>query len=289
VASTDRVTGLANRHVFDARIINEWEASHRGGASLGLLMIDVDHFKVFNDQHGHLAGDECLRKVAAAIDRAVVRPGDLACRYGGDEFAVIMPDTDEVGVERIAETMRANVAATNFTQRRSKAENSITVSIGAATMIPTVTQTPGNLVKAADAALFRAKERGRNQVVLESTGGPAAGKTVDPMESRVEKVRFKVVDGNIVFGPDVVEVRAHGKQFTGAILDVSAGRVAQNIGRGTVVLHDETRLDRVPAVGEAVCVMYQQGRGHVVELLVSRDRDHPSVDSSCVGRAGDLG
>lgn len=272
LAMTDGLTRLGNRLAFDERLAVLWEAARRDERPLGLLIVDIDHFKEFNDLDGHVAGDECLKKVAAAIKDAVDRPNDVVCRYGGDEFGVIVPATDELGVRSIAETIRERVARTHFTERGAKVERCVTVSIGAAALVPLVGQLPQNLIAAADAGLYDAKARGRNTVAL----NPRLESPVEPAPTvgllHVQRTRFKVVGGALVLGPDVVEARAAGKPFTGAILSVDGGRVVQNMGRGVAVVHDAARLDRVPAVAETVCIMYDKERGNVVELLRSLDR-----------------
>jgi diguanylate cyclase (GGDEF)-like protein len=273
IAATDSLTGLANRHAFNERLTAMWRLSAQDGSTLGLLLLDIDHFKSFNDRDGHVAGDECLKKVAAAIKRAVDRPKDVVCRFGGDEFAVILPDTDEPGVRAIAETIRERVAQAHFTERGSRAERNVTVSIGVATVIPRVQQSPQTLISAADDALYRAKARGRNAVAFNPGREPAAGLSPISEPLRVEKARFKMEGGTLVVSPDVIEVRADGNSFTGAILEVDGGRVVQNVGRGTAVIHDAARLNREPGVGEAVCIMYHGARAQVIELLRSQHRE----------------
>jgi hypothetical protein len=112
-----------------------------------------------------------------------------------------------------------------------------------------------------------------NEASQNSAAGPGPDRSAGDDVAYVEKTRLRFVDGQVQLGPDVLEVRAGGKRFTGAIVAIENGRVAQNIGRGTAILHRGSRLNRVPAVGEAVCIMYDRRRGHVVELLVSHDRD----------------
>jgi diguanylate cyclase (GGDEF)-like protein len=125
-------------------------------------MIDIDGFKAFNDTFGHLAGDECLRRVAGGIDETVQRAGDVVARYGGDEFAVLLPDTDIAGATALAERVRCAVAARDILP--TAAQRPLTVSVGVATVSGRDDHEPGLLVRAADAALYAAKKDGRNLV-----------------------------------------------------------------------------------------------------------------------------
>ena len=129
-------------------------------------MIDIDYFKLFNDTYGHLAGDECLKKVAATITGLIKRSMDFAGRYGGEEFAVILPATDELGAMAVGEKIRAAIEAQAIPHQRSYLGGMVTVSIGAAVMIPNSTTESAVLVDAADQALYTAKSSGRNRVVL---------------------------------------------------------------------------------------------------------------------------
>ncbi len=163
LASTDALTGLPNRRQFDATLQKEWYRALRDGAPLGLLVIDVDHFKSINDLYGHQVGDRFLTRVAAAIRDSVRRAGDLAARFGGEEFAVVLPGTAVGGGLEIAETIRRAVAATDFGDIVPKG-HSISVSIGVAASVPMGGAGATGLVQAADAALYQAKRNGRNRV-----------------------------------------------------------------------------------------------------------------------------
>jgi diguanylate cyclase (GGDEF)-like protein/PAS domain S-box-containing protein len=164
LAATDFLTGIANRRSFDVAIEQESRRSQRSGAPLAALLIDVDHFKGYNDHFGHSHGDECLRQVAQAISRCTKRPGDLAARYGGEEFALILPETDEAGAHAVAECVRAEVAALRLEHPDSK-HDVVTVSIGVAAAVPQDEEAPRALLSMADMALYRAKALGRNCVV----------------------------------------------------------------------------------------------------------------------------
>ena len=166
LAATDALTGLANRRTLDQRLRLEWDRAQRSTEPLTLLMIDVDHFKAFNDRHGHHGGDEALRTVAQVIGNNIRRPADLAARYGGEEFAVVLPDTDARGAWVIAEHIRSGV---EHLPRVAGAEQPITVSIGMSTWDKRSRLSLETLLLHADQALYEAKHSGRNRIV-EATG-----------------------------------------------------------------------------------------------------------------------
>ena len=160
---TDPLTGLANRRHFDRTLAAEWDRAAREAQPLGLLMVDIDHFKQFNDTHGHAAGDACLRSVARAMQEHCARPGDLVCRWGGEEFAVILPATDMAGATHLARELVAVVQALGLAHGGSPAFPVVTISVGAAAAEPSVNGSASALVEKADAALYAAKQAGRNQ------------------------------------------------------------------------------------------------------------------------------
>jgi len=161
-ASTDGLTEVANRRVFDERLELEWRRCRRSGQPLSLLMIDIDHFKQFNDEHGHVAGDQCLREVAKTISTSVARAADLVARYGGEEFAAILPETLEQRATDLAEELRRKIEELRMNDLPASA--GITVSIGVATEVPRNDREAADLVRRADASLYSAKSRGRNVV-----------------------------------------------------------------------------------------------------------------------------
>ena len=165
LAVKDGLTGLANRRSFDEKLEAEWLHNQREGTPMSILLVDVDHFKLYNDSYGHQKGDSCLKAVAAALDEQVFRPSDLAARYGGEEFAVIMPNTDLEGSLHVAERIRDAVHALNMPHGASQTADRVTLSIGAASLVPSDDCTADDLVAAADAALYRAKRQGRDRVV----------------------------------------------------------------------------------------------------------------------------
>lgn len=165
LSTTDALTGLMNRRRFDEIFREEWQRSVRGGHPLTLLMIDIDHFKMYNDTYGHLQGDKALRRVAKALITAVRRPSDRVMRYGGEEFIVILPDTDAIGGYQVAEKLRLAVQAMGLEHQSSPAASMLTISAGIATIIPQARQSMVGLIAAADNALYKAKEKGRNCTV----------------------------------------------------------------------------------------------------------------------------
>jgi diguanylate cyclase (GGDEF)-like protein len=171
-ARHDSTTGLFNRRWFDESLHLEMLRAARERQPISLLIADVDHFKRINDTHGHLVGDACLRSVASAVASAAGRPGDLVARIGGEEFAVLLPSTDQLGAREVAERLRLLVAA-----HVSTGGHPLTVSVGAATLWPRPTTAADELVGAADGALYAAKRGGRNRVeaaTLSVALGPSA-------------------------------------------------------------------------------------------------------------------
>ncbi len=166
LAATDALTGLANRRILDERLRLEWDRAQRAADSLTLLMIDVDHFKAFNDRHGHHGGDAALRNVAQVIGTNIRRPADLAARYGGEEFAVVLPHTDAKGALVIAEHIRSSI---EHLPRVAGDERPITVSIGMSTWDKRSRMSLEALLLSADQALYEAKHTGRNRIVDAAT------------------------------------------------------------------------------------------------------------------------
>ena len=160
----DGLTGIYNRRVFDETLDTEFQRAFRSRQSLSLILLDIDHFKRFNDSCGHQAGDDCLKRVATALEDACKRPTDLAARYGGEEFAIILPDTDPEGAMRLAESLRRKVAAINIPHPDSPVAPHITVSLGVATTVLGETKDAQTLLAQADHALYTAKGLGRDQV-----------------------------------------------------------------------------------------------------------------------------
>lgn len=163
LSTQDGLTALANRRRLDEVLDIECRRARREKTHLSLLMTDVDYFKKFNDTYGHQAGDDCLRQVAAALNEAIMRPGDLAARYGGEEFAVVLPGTDLAGACQVAETIRRKVQALAIPHTASGVATHVTLSLGAATLLSGEALTPEGLIQRADAALYSSKHTGRNR------------------------------------------------------------------------------------------------------------------------------
>ncbi|MBI5261132.1 MAG: diguanylate cyclase [Bradyrhizobium sp.] len=168
LAVEDGLTGLANRRCFDQRLSEEWARAYRDRTSLGLLLIDLDRFKEYNDTYGHPAGDDCLRALAKILAREAKRPGDLAARYGGEEFAIILPNTDAAGCALIAERIRQALRVAKIAHASNVPSALVTASIGGAACRPGMERSVGpvSLIEAADRALYAAKDGGRDSLVM---------------------------------------------------------------------------------------------------------------------------
>lgn len=165
LSSVDGLTGIPNRRVFDDTLVREWRRAERRSVPLSLLLLDIDHFKEYNDCYGHQAGDDCLRAVAGSLDRALRRSSDLAARYGGEEFVIVLPETDAEGARNVAENVLELVRGLGIKHARSQTAPRVTISIGVATVIPARNDDSGwqELLGSADAALYQAKNKGRNR------------------------------------------------------------------------------------------------------------------------------
>jgi diguanylate cyclase (GGDEF)-like protein len=162
LVSIDALTEIPNRRAFDQKREQEWARCQRAGLPLSIVMIDIDLFKQFNDNYGHSAGDECLTRVARALNGCIQRPGDFVARYGGEEFSAILADTDTEGAMRIAERFHAALSALQIPHAFSAAAPHVSISIGIATTIPLPYLMPEMLSEAADKMLYSAKSDGRN-------------------------------------------------------------------------------------------------------------------------------
>jgi len=165
LAQRDGLTQLANRRTFDEKLLLEWRRCAREQQPLSVLLIDIDHFKRYNDHYGHLAGDTCLKTVANAMAQCVHRPYDLLARYGGEEFVVLLPNTPSDGAELVAQDLRRVVQDLAVPHAMSDTEPCVTISVGIRTVVPDEAQTVTAFIHAADMALYQAKMRGRNCMV----------------------------------------------------------------------------------------------------------------------------
>jgi diguanylate cyclase (GGDEF)-like protein len=164
LSSLDGLTGIPNRRSCDEFMEKEWRRAVRDAQSFAMIMLDIDFFKSFNDTYGHLAGDDCLRSVATALHELVKRPGDLIGRYGGEEFIVLLPETDIKGAGAVAEAMRLAVVALGIPNAASTVADRVTLSAGVAATVPEKSTAVKDLIAAADKALYQAKKEGRNRV-----------------------------------------------------------------------------------------------------------------------------
>jgi diguanylate cyclase (GGDEF)-like protein/PAS domain S-box-containing protein len=167
LATLDGLTGIANRRHFDEHLEKEWARARRDGTPLSLLLIDVDHFKKYNDRYGHQAGDACLKSVAQALAAQARRPADVTARYGGEEFVLLLPDTDRAGCELIGSKIRGSLADLGIDHDSNLPSKKVTVSIGGAiAAFHDAKASSSSLVEAADRALYSAKDEGRDRLVM---------------------------------------------------------------------------------------------------------------------------
>ncbi|ABZ83174.1 two component diguanylate cyclase [Heliomicrobium modesticaldum Ice1] len=164
LSSLDGLTGLANRRRFDEYLASEWKRAIRNGTPISLILFDIDWFKPYNDTYGHIQGDDCLKAIASLMPKVVRRSSDLVCRYGGEEFAVILPDTSQEGALAVAESIREALSEAGIEHRQSPLDR-VTVSVGVATAYPSPSSEPVTLIGYADEALYEAKRQGRNRTV----------------------------------------------------------------------------------------------------------------------------
>jgi diguanylate cyclase (GGDEF)-like protein len=166
----DALTGIANRGGFDETLASQWAAHVRSGRALSLILVDVDHFKAYNDRYGHPRGDDALRTIARCLTETILREGDLVARIGGEEFAVVLPNTDQPGAVSVAARLRALVADAGVPHAGSPVRGQLTVSLGVATAHPDPLAHRDELVAAADAALYRVKSAGRDGIACAGDG-----------------------------------------------------------------------------------------------------------------------
>jgi diguanylate cyclase (GGDEF)-like protein len=164
LASLDGLTGIANRRRFDEYITTEWQRCLRGSFLLSLILIDVDFFHRYNENYGHLAGDDCLKKVATILANVSQRATDLPARYGGEEFVIVLPHTSQMGARTIAEEIQKAIAEQRIPHRKSSISRYLTTSIGVATTIPDHESGITDFIDLADQALFKAKKLGRDRI-----------------------------------------------------------------------------------------------------------------------------
>ena len=167
-ANIDSLTQIANRRRFDEYITQEWFRCARERKCLSLILCDVDYFKAYNDNYGHQAGDNCLYEIAKGIERGVKRPADVAFRYGGEEFAIILPHTEREGAIKVAEDIHQQIQILQIPHGSSEISDIVSLSLGVSSIIPDTRTSPHTLIAAADDALYDAKIQGRNRVIYKS-------------------------------------------------------------------------------------------------------------------------
>ncbi len=161
----DGLTGVANRRMFDSILEVEWAHARRNNQPLSLIMIDIDYFKQYNDCYGHIEGDACLKRVAQTLNSAATRARDLFARFGGEEFALVLPETDEGSAAKIAERCRSLIFKEQIPHAHSPVSQILTASLGVGTIIPSHQDDPLAFIEAVDRLLYQAKQHGRNRIV----------------------------------------------------------------------------------------------------------------------------
>ncbi len=174
MATQDGLTGIANRRALDEKLAYEWKLGCREQTPLAVVLCDVDYFKAYNDTYGHIAGDQCLREIAGVLHTATQRPADMASRYGGEEFALILPKTDLEGALHLLNYVRSTLQARAITHQQSSVGPYVSLSFGLAIVIPERQWQPETLLRAADAALYQAKTEGRDRIVTAPALGSAS-------------------------------------------------------------------------------------------------------------------
>ncbi|MDX5363571.1 MAG: sensor domain-containing diguanylate cyclase [Pseudazoarcus pumilus] len=159
----DGLTGVANRRMFDSVFEREWASARRSGKPLSLILLDIDFFKEYNDRYGHLAGDDCLRQVATALASAALRPRDFLARFGGEEFVLVLPETDTTSAVTVAERLRSVVQQLDIPHEGSAVAPHVTISLGIGTRQPGADEDPQAFLDSVDRQMYRAKESGRNR------------------------------------------------------------------------------------------------------------------------------
>jgi len=171
LTNIDGLTGISNRRYHEDKLNREWRRCQRNNSPLAAIMVDIDHFKLYNDHYGHLAGDHCLQKVARALQEGTRRLSDSAARYGGEEFVCLLPDCNAEAALTVAEIIHGKIQELHIAHAASEVDSILTLSLGVAAMIPTKEFAATELISRADFALYRAKLLGRNRIVVFQTTG----------------------------------------------------------------------------------------------------------------------
>jgi len=169
VSSIDGLTEIPNRRYYDEMLDKEWRRCRRNHHPLSLIILDIDHFKLFNDRYGHTTGDQCLKQVAGALQWIIHRATDSVARYGGEEFVYLLPESNTEAATSVANSARQAVEQLEIPHAESRAAAVVTVSLGVASVIPNQSNLASNLARAADRALYAAKDQGRNRLTVHPT------------------------------------------------------------------------------------------------------------------------
>ena len=180
MAAQDGLTGIPNRRAFDDKLAYEWKLSRRESTPLVVVLCDVDYFKAYNDTYGHVLGDQCLRAIAGVLDAVIRRPADMASRYGGEEFALVLPHTDAVGALHIVNRIRTTLQNLAIAHQTSPVQPYVSLSFGLAQVTPAPGIEPEQLLQAADQALYQAKAQGRDRAVIAPAVTPAIPPEIAP-------------------------------------------------------------------------------------------------------------
>jgi diguanylate cyclase (GGDEF)-like protein len=167
LSSLDGLTGIANRRKLDEVLDYEWRRARRSQIPIALILMDIDYFKPYNDHYGHIAGDDCLKRVAEILKEAIHRPADLPARYGGEEFALLLPETDGAGAVHVAERLQLRMKIANIRHEFSNAAPYVTLSMGIGAVVPSDSLLNDRLMESADKCLYAAKKNGRNRIERE--------------------------------------------------------------------------------------------------------------------------
>jgi diguanylate cyclase (GGDEF)-like protein/PAS domain S-box-containing protein len=170
ISYTDGLTGVPNRRMFDTVLEKEWSSAQRRNTPLSLVLLDIDYFKQYNDRYGHLQGDECLKRVGQVLDAAGKRARDLFARFGGEEFALVMPETDSDAALLVAERLRILILQDKVLHEDSPVDQILTISLGVSTIVPSHEDCSANFLETVDRQLYRAKHEGRNRVAVGMAG-----------------------------------------------------------------------------------------------------------------------
>jgi diguanylate cyclase (GGDEF)-like protein/PAS domain S-box-containing protein len=174
----DGLTGVANRRMFDSVLASEWANAQRTRQPLSLILLDIDHFKQYNDHYGHIQGDDCLKRVGQALSGAASRPRDFVGRFGGEEFVLVLPETDAAAARHIAERCRQLVRQRRIAHEKSTVAPLLTISLGVGTIVPDAQERSVDFLNAVDKLLYRAKQRGRDRLEM----APAQGQPTPEQE-----------------------------------------------------------------------------------------------------------